>query len=627
MGINHPFCNSLESINQAYISDFNDQTYSSHPATHWFHEYIQPTQDDVGRFFCRVLEYNINNGQVLAPRPSGIQMAYADGGYFVFGGADNSAVQSFLFGTSETPNSPCFYVPYNYQLNPQLSLDGSEAPSPGSSVSFKAHVSNPGPTKSQPSDKWQLTSFIVPAGTEMPIKPTSYHDYGDTNDDSMPCAVANSLNPASLANPSLRCQILLSGSQEFPFQDKTLLNNLSSLAHSFNYPGGQVSYTARDQESFTLHIPDTARLGDKFCVALSTTAAIYNTSYLPSIPNPNPVVWRHSPPVCVEVSKSPNAHVYGAGLLVPNGHVTGKVTKISNSTGTQAYASWVEYDILARGNINHVASTKFSLYNNHYIQSNGGGHNDPYQVYWHNLSFANSTSSGNRLNSYSNPKVGNFNISSSLSNHQLELYNYFSHFAKKQAANKLNDNVLHIGSSLFAGSEDIIYRYHEAGQLYVEGGTIPKGKTLVIIQEDGDLFIRGNIHYQALSQVDSYTDYPQVVIIVKNGNLTITDNVTNIDAWLVASGTNQYQGKLYTCNLIDQLSSKVCNQQLRINGPVIVDYIDLVRTYGADKSDNTLEEAAEVFNFRPDAYLWIKRINTAHQVYRTTLVRDVVVRY
>lgn len=74
-----------------------------------------------------------------------------------------------------------------------------------------------------------------------------------------------------------------------------------------------------------------------------------------------------------------------------------------------------------------------------------------------------------------------------------------------------------------------------------------------------------------------------------------------------------------------KLSAAVCNKQLTINGPVSTDRILLYRTYGA--GSGTLTQAAEVFNLRPDAYLWATVRDEDSGRIQTTTIKEVPPRF
>jgi len=86
--------------------------------------------------------------------------------------------------------------------------------------------------------------------------------------------------------------------------------------------------------------------------------------------------------------------------------------------------------------------------------------------------------------------------------------------------------------------------------------------------------------------------------------------VSRVDAWLVASGTGQH-GRLNTCRISSAdettlgagLNATVCNTKLTVNGPVVANHLLLRRTAGAGPG-NAAGDPAEVFNLRPDAYMW-----------------------
>ena len=115
---------------------------------------------------------------------------------------------------------------------------------------------------------------------------------------------------------------------------------------------------------------------------------------------------------------------------------------------------------------------------------------------------------------------------------------------------------------------------------------------------------------------------------VLNGNIKIDESVTKIDAWLIATGSNSTKGRLVTCNLPKgSIKLSNCNKQLVINGPVVVDYIDLFRTAGMEQNDVS-DTAAEIINFRPDAYLWSQKNQAeGNLILSTTYLRELPPRY
>ncbi|HRQ87073.1 MAG TPA: hypothetical protein PLY16_03100, partial [Candidatus Saccharibacteria bacterium] len=147
---------------------------------------------------------------------------------------------------------------------------------------------------------------------------------------------------------------------------------------------------------------------------------------------------------------------------------------------------------------------------------------------------------------------------------------------------------------------------------------IPKGKYIIISAPNAVVTINNNIRYTSERLVNA-GEIPQVVIIARQIN--ISGSVTQLDAWLVADTIN-------TCSdvaLADPLSSAQCNQQLVVNGPVIADTIHLRRTHGAD--GNSPGVAAEVFNLRPDAYLWATHLTTSSGRLHSTASKELPPRF
>jgi hypothetical protein len=139
----------------------------------------------------------------------------------------------------------------------------------------------------------------------------------------------------------------------------------------------------------------------------------------------------------------------------------------------------------------------------------------------------------------------------------------------------------------------------------ITGGTLAKGEWLVINAKDRKVTITGNIDY-ANVPLQKIADIPQLVIIADQ--IDIENSVTNIDAWLIASGPT---GTINTCTrsgattigITTPLTKDLCDNLLTINGPVMANKLYLRRTAGAEDAAQ-IGVAAETINLRPDAYLW-----------------------
>jgi len=155
-------------------------------------------------------------------------------------------------------------------------------------------------------------------------------------------------------------------------------------------------------------------------------------------------------------------------------------------------------------------------------------------------------------------------------------------------------------------------------------GTVPKGKWVVINAPSATVRITQDIRYDT-GVFSSPADIPQLVIIARN--IIITDNVTNVDAWLVTKSTTATDGIVNTCDAPGitepvKLTAGVCNAKLTVNGPVYASHLLLYRTGGTGNTAATAGDPAEVFNLRPDAYMWASALpggNVARTVMTTEL--------
>ena len=144
---------------------------------------------------------------------------------------------------------------------------------------------------------------------------------------------------------------------------------------------------------------------------------------------------------------------------------------------------------------------------------------------------------------------------------------------------------------------------------------IAKGQWVIINAPGADVTIAGDILYEG-TDLRSIADIPQLVIIAKN--IYINPNVRQVDAWLIAKGTNASEGILDTCRIstsyATQLTTNLCVDRLTVNGPVMAQHLWLRRTAGSGAGAQS-GDPAEVFNLRPDAYLWgFARASTAGSV-------------
>jgi hypothetical protein len=143
-------------------------------------------------------------------------------------------------------------------------------------------------------------------------------------------------------------------------------------------------------------------------------------------------------------------------------------------------------------------------------------------------------------------------------------------------------------------------KYSSTQDITITASNIPKGKTIVV-STTGNVTISGNITYNN-GPYTNLQDLPQVLIFASN--IYIEKDVANIDAWLVA-GKNGGTGIIDTCkgHTIGIIDANTCSKKLTINGPVFATKLITNRTHGAGHATKSIDPA-EVFNLRPDSYLW-----------------------
>ncbi len=306
-------------------------------------------------------------------------------------------------------------------------------------------------------------------------------------------------------------------------------------------------------------IPDLP-VGSRLCYALS----VHPYSQL-TADN-----WRHSTPECVIIGKKPKVQVLGSDLLVGGSVITSSTLK--NITGTpRMFGSWIEYGIFATGFIKGAGS--------------GSAYASPGMDNYSTcrasqLSFANT--GGSDLNCNNSTVIGNFSSAQTIPDPSISF--------------SISSSTPSLSGSITPSSLQGIYRAN--GDITINASSIAKGQWVVINAPNSNITIAGNINYTN-EKLQSIYDIPQLVIIGKN--IIINDNVTNVDAWLVAKGSGN--GVITTCSSSPPLTASICKDPLTVNGPIMAQKLVLLRTAGSGTGANS-GDPAETFNLRPDAYLW-----------------------
>lgn len=510
-----------------------------------------------------------------------------------------SDVDSF---TGSATASATAKVPYNYNADPDLSINASGVVDSGTSIGVTGNFvvrdrpngevsSVPYATKSYDS-QWKIIKYLVPPG--------------------------GSAGGAGFGGNSDLCSVYPHSSYIYN-NAETGCVNVASGGGVFNPGSANVHSDA--------YFADDVPVGTQVCYAMGVYPA---SSYGPhgnsqdnnaaTGGSPSNPVWRYGNPSCVTIGKKPKVEILGSGLSTPGTVSTSQTLKsygsggnalaIMKDTSRRLYGSWSEYETVG-GN---VVKTSTGLTGT----ATGAG-----------------TGSYGLASGSSRPDIGKW--------------------SRQTITNTSDDNLgrytrasLATAQTRFSNSCGNVASCQHSTSSIIGNVVVPRGQTL-IWSVDGSATINGNITYEN-GAYSSLGELPQAIIIV-NGNLNIEPQVTQIDAWIIVTGT------LNTCTGFNIGSSGInaCNNKIVFNGPVATGKVALNRTGGSGVNNslrnagcgqginschgtgrtvytyNGNEDASgdpgEVFNLRSDAYLWAYYHSLAGGQARTTYVREVPPRF
>lgn len=323
---------------------------------------------------------------------------------------------------------------------------------------------------------------------------------------------------------------------------------------------------------------------------------------------PNKDYWTNYGSACRTIAKKPTAAVWNGSIFSSDSITSSTASRYNDANSDQparetdnqpktTFGSWAENLVVAGGNVNRFASA--GAYGGGLISSLPGmvdGNN--WNMAWQTISNSGLTNGGTSL--------GNSNIGYN-SSYSTRL----SAYLKSHAESPEDQNE-------YKGQTNV----EETKILYFAPNN--PTKTLSII---GDVILadtRGRTIYQM----------PQVVIYV-DGNVAISNNVTRLDAWIIATGKvntcSEWIAKETETRSLNRNQNAVCDNPLKINGPVIAGSVTLNRTYGADPLvyDGTGKNtSAEVFNLSALSYLWsFAQAGRYDSSYTDTYTRELAPRY
>ena len=317
-------------------------------------------------------------------------------------------------------------------------------------------------------------------------------------------------------------------------------------------------------KSFTLNEDDISDLGD-LAIGDRVCYTVIVSSYTQDVGDST---FRYSESVCVRVAKKPKVQILGADVRIGGDSTSDPASNVRTSNSQRngkLYGSWAEYGMFAPGTITSASGAGLSGAEGRDLPAVPANYNA--------LTFANT------------PQFGRFGV-----------------MPRTTLSPEYNN---------MAGSSDDI----------TIGGADAPG----VIKTTGTVTIAENIIHDEAAEHTSIANLPQHVIIAKN--IIINANVTRVDAWLISQ-----DGYISTCDVVPNmadplagLTADICNQQLRINGPVIADQLFLRRTAGSGRDDPG--SPAEIINVRPDVYLWAYGRSMDISAIKTSYIRELPPRF
>jgi hypothetical protein len=433
-----------------------------------------------------------------------------------------------------------------------------------------------------------------------------------------------------------------------------------------------------------LAVPD-AQPGTKFCVAVGVWPSdSHNFTSGPAgtgdaaMDINNGTYWNYAEPSCRTITKKPSSQFLNGGVYTNGGITTSQTKKyvnyasngnltvngnnlLSNNANSgirNVFGSFSQYEAIARGNIKGLASGAtfgFKQNNNgniYYSTNNtsglttpssalpGGYPNVRYTEEAKECVYSSQTFSNDNCR---NKVMGASNINSFGNTIVSRLA---SRYTSTDSGVPNQSGTLNLNSAyrLPAGPRYIRVNGNATiGSTYCMGKDATNNNTLVI-DVSGTLTISANIGYGTQSgsfcNPQDYTnlaELPQIIIFA--GDINITGSVRYIDAWLIAGQRGRGGGNINTCSDVanwNSLDSTKCATRLTVNGPVFAQKLTLNRTAGAGSNPHNASAwspnsfsvaAAEIFNLRPDTYMWAYNQSQRFSQAVTTYSRELAPRF
>lgn len=334
---------------------------------------------------------------------------------------------------------------------------------------------------------------------------------------------------------------------------------------------------------------------------------------------------------CIVSGYKPSFQVRGGDVMVGKNIFTDTNTKDYLATpdpnDKRTYGSWSEYGAFAGGVIQHLGSG--AVYRLGMPQS---------LVEHGYLTFSNNRDSSN------NPDYGKYNGAASsdkINDGFDKVANQFT--SRSDSATPLSGSTVNL-KTLASGTYLL-----RSGPVSITAGDpanpadneLPINRSIILLAQQNTV-VNVNSNVRIPTQYSSIGEISQLVIAPASSSdgfkVNIASNVTRLDSWLINPN-----GQIDTCYVADDgttprdlantpRSKSSCDNTLYVNGPVSAEILYLRRSGGKDQSSDPLKieqsVPGEVFNLRPDAYLWAaSHVDNASKKYVTTNVMDLPPRY
>ena len=399
----------------------------------------------------------------------------------------------------------------------------------------------------------------------------------------------------------------------------------STSSQSINSNNNINGQTVSPNINQTYNVYDT-KAGNYFCVAAAVYP--YTSGSTTNYSNGNGSnSWYISKPSCRKVAKRPSFEVWG-GSFYSNGNVrTGESNKNNlegvsgygySSTGgnIRAYGSWIESGISSTGIISGLSSGAATGSTADGIGGSKEGTAANYCKYRTPLSFSNYSNIGTLCpNTEATGQIGNAGA-------KLDKNSLVEYIARGTTTNTDGNNIDINGKNNYTettseNNVNIRYTYKD-GDISLRGTTVEKNVTHVV-RASGTITINGDITY-ADEDYKNLDEIPKLILYAENINIAC--GVKRLDAIIIANKT------VNTCSDSNDINSRANSNQLRINGVIIADKLELKRTYGAATGTNS-GEPAEIINYDTSIILWSNAMTDtgSSNVMTATYQRELAPRY